>query len=76
MPNENKVQKLFTVNQFLEKYDKIPYGCMQFLLFNKQANGLNKKNAIVEEDKITLIDEERFFDWLTENELDGVVNKL
>ena len=59
-----RLRRLHTVEQFCQKHPAFTPGGVRWMLFNREANGLAK--AIVRVGRRILIDEERFFDWIDE----------
>jgi hypothetical protein len=55
---------LRTVRQFCQKHPAFTLGSTRWLLFHRQTNGLEE--AVVKIGRRVLIDEDKFFDWLDE----------
>ena len=53
---------LMTLKQFCQRYPAFPQGGMRWLLFHREQNGL--KHAVVKVGRKVLIDVDRFFLWL------------
>ncbi len=53
-----------TVNQFIERYPAFTKGGMRYYLFNSKFNGLDKSGAIKRVGRKILIDVEKFFQWI------------
>lgn len=79
-------RQLLTINKFAKKYEAFSEGCLRWLIFNAQergnsagevirGNGLSEIGAILRIGRKVLIDEERFFQWVDEQ--NGVkVNRI
>ncbi len=61
------IPSLHTVNQFCEKYPAFTLGGIRDRIFYAESNGLKQCGAIVRNGRRVLIDEEKFFNWLLEN---------
>lgn len=57
---------LLTVNQFTAKQPAFTLGGMRSLIFNEHTNGLAKSGAIVRIGRKVLIDESKFFAWVSD----------
>ena len=55
----------FTVKQFIERHRAMTNGGLRALIFNEHKNGLAESGAILRLGRKILIDENRFFCWLT-----------
>ena len=55
---------LATVKQFCQHYPAFTPGSLRWLLFHRQENGLQR--AVVRVGRRILIDEDKFFTWLDE----------
>lgn len=65
MQNNNiSKPKLLTVNQFVEEHNFTTHGGMRYLIFNAKENKLEK--AIKRIGRKILIDEQKFFEWINE----------
>lgn len=53
-----------TVKQFSDKYPAFPIGGLRHRIFHEESNGLKKAGAIVRNGRRVLINEEKFFLWL------------
>lgn len=54
-----------TVNQFCEKYPAFARGGIRALVFHEDQNGLRKSGAVIRLGRKVLIDESKFFNWVT-----------
>ncbi|HAT9546858.1 TPA: hypothetical protein JBD53_15005 [Legionella pneumophila subsp. pneumophila] len=68
MSNINSIPSLSTVKQFCQKYPAFTEGGIRDRIFYADSNGLKKFGAILRNGRRVLIDEERFFQWLKENQ--------
>ena len=68
MPNSNPIPPLFTVKQFCQKHPAFTVGGLRDRIFYADSNGLNNYGAILRNGRRVLIDEEKFFQWLRENQ--------
>ena len=59
------VPTLLTVKQFNQKHPAFPVGGLRHRIFYAKQNGLEQSGALVRNGRRVLIDEERFFDWVT-----------
>ena len=59
------IPTLSTVKQFSEHHPAFPVGGLRHRIFHAESNGLAESGAIIRNGRRVLIDEERFFDWLT-----------
>ncbi|MDP3876032.1 MAG: hypothetical protein Q8Q50_03535 [Methylobacter sp.] len=55
---------LSTVKQFSEKHPAFPIGGLRHRIFNEETNGLKKSGVIIRNGRRVLINEEKFFLWL------------
>lgn len=55
---------ILTVQQFCQQHPAFSEGGMRWFLFHRKSNGLDK--AVVKCGRRVLIDEDRFFQWLDE----------
>jgi hypothetical protein len=62
-----------TVNQFTQKHIAFTKGGMRSLIFNENSNGLANSGAIVRLGRKVLINDEKFFVWLEEQNANGRV---
>ena len=62
--NAGSQRRLRTVNQFCEANPAFTPGGIRWLLFNRDINGLEQ--AVVKIGRRVLIDEDKFFEWLDE----------
>lgn len=53
-----------TVKQFSAKYKAFPEGGLRFKIFHAKTNGLAEAGAIIRDGRKVLINEEKFFEWL------------
>ena len=65
-------QQFFTVRQFCVKYPAFSPPSLRWMLFNRDANGLNA--AVVQLGRRLLIDEVAFVEWLREHRAKCPVN--
>ncbi|CZG11061.1 hypothetical protein SC738_01530 [Legionella pneumophila serogroup 1] len=68
MSNINSIPSLSTVKQFCQKYPAFTEGGIRDRIFYADSNGLKKIGAILRNGRRVLIDEEKFFQWLKENQ--------
>jgi hypothetical protein len=61
----SKDQYLFTVAQLIAKHPAFKTGGLRSLIFNEHQNGLAKTGAIIRIGRKVLIDENKFFAWVT-----------
>ncbi len=54
-----------TVQQFTAKHTAFNTGGLRSLIFNEHTNGLAKSGAIVRIGRKVLIDETKFFNWVS-----------
>ncbi len=54
-----------TVRQFSQKHSAFPIGGLRHRIFHENQNGMKAAGVIVRNGRRVLINEERFFDWLT-----------
>ena len=59
------IPTLLTVKQFSAKHEAFPVGGLRFRIFHAKQNGLDAAGVLVRNGRRVLINEERFFDWLT-----------
>lgn len=59
------IPTLLTVRQFNQKYPAFPIGGLRHRIFHESTNGMKAAGVIVRNGRRVLIDEERFFIWLT-----------
>ncbi len=59
------IPTLLTVKQFNQKHPAFPIGGLRYRIFYAKQNGLDNSGALVRNGRRVLIDEERFFDWVT-----------
>lgn len=55
---------LSTVKQFSDKHQAFAIGGLRHRIFHEETNGLKKSGAIVRNGRRVLINEEKFFAWL------------
>lgn len=60
---ETGPRSLLSVAQFCARHPGFPAGGIRWLLFHRETNGLNC--AVVKLGRKILIDERKFFDWVT-----------
>ena len=68
MTNINSIPSLCTVKQFCQKYPAFREGGIRDRIFYADSNGLKKSGAILRNGRRVLINEEKFFHWLQENQ--------
>lgn len=56
--------QLYTVRQFARHHEWISEGGLRWLLFRRDANGLQASGAIIRMGRKILIDEQEFLRWL------------
>ncbi len=66
--SNSSIPPLSTVNQFCEKYPAFTHGGLRDRIFHAESNGLKKLGAILRNGRRVLIDEEKFFQWLKEEQ--------
>jgi hypothetical protein len=66
MKTVSTTRRLFTVSQFIERHPWCTKGGMRHFLFYRESNGLDK--AILKIGKRLLIDEDKFFEWLEQQD--------
>ena len=59
-------RKLSPVSQFVENNSAIPSGGIRWQIFNAETNGLAEAGAILRIGRRVLIDEDRYFRWVDE----------
>ncbi|BCA96095.1 hypothetical protein TUM19329_24560 [Legionella antarctica] len=64
----SSIPSLSTVKQFCQKYPAFTEGGIRDRIFYADSNGLKKIGAILRNGRRVLIDEEKFFLWLKENQ--------
>lgn len=70
------VPRLFTIKQFAAKHPAFPEGGLRNRVFHAKSNGLEEAGAILRNGRRVLIDEERFFFWLQEQNQDRTEEKI
>ncbi len=60
-------RRLHTVRQFCQAHPAFTPGSLRWLLFHRQTNGLER--AVVHIGRRLLIDEDRFFAWVDEQNI-------
>jgi hypothetical protein len=68
MLNQNPIPSLSTVKQFCNKYPAFTEGGLRDRIFYADSNGLKEIGAILRNGRRVLIDDEKFFQWLRENQ--------
>lgn len=66
---EIKLPNYLTVSQFVRKHPWPPEGGLRYLIFNEKTNGFDK--VIKRAGRTILIDEEKFFKWIEDQNKDG-----
>lgn len=59
--------KLYTINQFIEKYPVFTEGGLRHNLFYRATNGLDDCEAVIKVGRKVLIDEAKFLIWVKGN---------
>jgi hypothetical protein len=59
------IPTLLTVKQFNHKHPAFPIGGLRHHIFHEDQNGMTAARVVVRNGRRVLIDEERFFSWLT-----------
>ena len=62
-------RRLRTVQQFCQEHVAFTIGGLRWLLFHRETNGLNK--AVVKIGRRVLIDEDKFFEWVMQQNSHG-----
>ncbi|MEE9354304.1 MAG: hypothetical protein V3U75_01810 [Methylococcaceae bacterium] len=62
------IPTLLTVKQFNLKHPAFPVGGLRHRIFHAKQNGLDAASVLVRNGRRILINEERFFEWLTGGE--------
>ncbi len=65
------IPRLSTVRQFSERHPAFPEGGLRHRIFHAESNGLRAARAIVRNGRRVLIDEEKFFKWLSSQQTGG-----
>ena len=60
----NQTPNLQTVSQFSESNPAFPVGGLRWQIFNEDKNGLKNAGAIVRVGRKVLIDVDKFFAWI------------
>jgi len=60
----NQTPSLLTVRQFAEKHPAFNVGGLRYLIFNEDSNGLKEAGAIIRVGKKVLIDVDKYFAWI------------
>ena len=68
MSNTNPIPPLSTIKQFCQKNPAFTEGGIRDRVFYADSNGLKKFGAILRNGRRVLIDEEKFFQWLKEQQ--------
>jgi len=58
------MKQLLTINQLIQKHPCFTLCGMRYYIFNEKINGLEASGAILRLGRKILIDEERFFLWI------------
>jgi hypothetical protein len=59
------IPTLRTVRQFSQKHPAFPEGGLRHIIFHADDNGLTESGALVRNGRRILLDEEKYFVWLT-----------
>ena len=62
---------LLTVIQFSAKHSFVTPGGLRFQIFNAAENGLEKSGAIMRIGRRVLINEEKYFSWIEDQQTGG-----
>jgi len=62
----NRSPNLLTVPQFVEQNPAFTVGGLRWLIFNEEKNGLKEAQAIIRLGRKVMIDADRYFNWLYE----------
>lgn len=54
-----------TVNQLVENHKAFKTGGVRSLIFNAETNGLKQSGALLRIGRKVLIDEDKFFEWVS-----------
>lgn len=65
----NESPKLQTVKQFVEDNPAFSVGGVRFQIFNEQSNGLKESGAIIRLGRKILIDVEKYFQWVYDQQV-------
>ena len=57
-------QNLFTIKQFVDRHPAFTSGGLRFQIFHADTNGLKASNAIIRIGRKILIDADRYFGWV------------
>jgi len=60
----SQIPNLQTVPQFAKSHPAFPVGGLRWQIFNEDQNGLKSSGAIVRVGRKVLIDADRYFDWI------------
>ncbi len=61
-------RKLFTVQQFSERHPFATQGALRFQIFHRKENGLEESGALIRVGRKILIDEEKYFQWMDDQQ--------
>ena len=61
-------RRLLTVRQFAERNPFITESGLRFQIFNKKTNGLESSGALVRLGRKILIDENKYFGWVDDQQ--------
>ena len=67
----NPSRILLTVRQFVERHPFATEGGVRFQIFNRQKNGLESSGALVRLGRKILIDENKYFEWIDDQQKSG-----
>lgn len=59
------IPTLLTVKQFNQKHPAFPIGGLRHQIFHQEQNGMRRAQVIVRNGRRVLINEDKFFEWLT-----------
>jgi hypothetical protein len=63
----------FTVRQLTKRHPAFSDGCLRWLLYNSQTNGLQASGAIIRIGRKIIIDEALFLSWVKAQAKNGVL---
>ena len=65
MENQMNIPTLLTVKQLSQKHPAFPEGGLRKQIFYSDTNGMEETGALVRVGRRVLLNEEKFFDWIT-----------
>ena len=66
--NLSSPRKLLTVRQWTKKHEAFSEGGTRYYIFNAESNGLMASGALIRLGRRVLIDEEKFFQWIDDQQ--------